>query len=277
MPRHELPEVTLRHLRSDNDYEACWQLQQEIWGLGMRDCVSPALLKVSQHVGGIAAGAFDGGGELLGFVWGISGFRDGRRAHWSHMLGIRPGARDAGLGARLKRFQRSALLELGVEEAYWTYDPLEARNAHLNFNRLGVEVEGYVRDQYGSGEGSTLHRGLGTDRFVVVWRLQGELTQAALAGRLPGDVSRVAELPVAHGGAGAGTAEPPGELDPLPEPPVRVEVPERIQDVKAEAPEVARGWRRMTRRCFEAYLDSGHRVSAFYRDRESGRCFYVVT
>jgi len=31
-------------------------------------------------------------------------------------------------------------LAAGIYEVRWTFDPLEARNAHLNFNHLGAEV-----------------------------------------------------------------------------------------------------------------------------------------
>lgn len=266
-------DLTLRCLRDEADYEACWNLQFEVWG-ELRDRVSPALLRVSQHVGGVAAGGFDGGGGLQGFVWGISGFRHGRPAHWSHMLGVRPGVRNRGLGRRLKLFQRERLLALGVETAYWTYDPLEARNAHLNFNRLGVEVESYVLDYYGSGEGSPLHRGLGTDRFIVAWRLSGERAEAALAGGLPGDPERFAAAPVAGSRLGADGLSHPLEEEPPEVAPLRVEIPADIQGLKAAAPEEARRWRWANRRVFQACLARGLEVRTFYRDPASGRCFY---
>ncbi|HWZ57452.1 MAG TPA: hypothetical protein VNW46_00650, partial [Gemmatimonadaceae bacterium] len=50
------------------------------------------------------------------------------------------------------------------------YDPLVARNAHFNINRLGAEIVEYVTDMYGT-TGSTLHGDVATDRFVVRWRL----------------------------------------------------------------------------------------------------------
>ena len=36
---------------------------------------------------------------------------------------------------------------LGAVVIYWTYDPLVARNAHLNFNVFGVRVAEYVEGQ----------------------------------------------------------------------------------------------------------------------------------
>ena len=51
--------IDLRPLRTDEDFAACVELQQLIWGDDVREMVPPALLKVCQRVGGIAAGAFD--------------------------------------------------------------------------------------------------------------------------------------------------------------------------------------------------------------------------
>src|SRR5919201_4895873 len=159
----------VRHVRTHEEYVSCVALQEETWGAAFSERAPAAILKVSQRLGGIAAGAFDAQDRLLGFVFGITGVEHGRLVHWSDMLAVRPEFRDHGIGRRLKEFQRDALRALGVELVYWTFDPLVARNAHLNFNRLGVRVAEYVIDMYGSDTDSALHRGLGTDRFVVAW------------------------------------------------------------------------------------------------------------
>jgi predicted GNAT superfamily acetyltransferase len=264
------PAVELRALASAEDYAACVELQRATWGQSFGEAVPGSILKICQQVGGVAAGAFDPGGRLLGLVFGLTGVRGGRIAHWSHMLAVAPGARDLGIGARLKLFQRDLLLPLGVESVLWTYDPLEARNAHLNLNRLGAEVVEYVEDMYANEMGSELARGIGTDRFILDWRIGGER------------VRRILEDPRAGEQVGGGetfTTAPlaglDGALPPVPESPrVRVEVPASIQDVKAERPDEAAAWRAVTRRAFESYLGKGYRVTAFYRDRETGRCFY---
>jgi predicted GNAT superfamily acetyltransferase len=260
------PAVELRALKSTADYAACVELQHATWGRSFAEAVPGSILKICQQVGGVAAGAFDPEGRLLGFVFGLTGVRGGRLAHWSHMLAVDPGARDLGLGTRLKLFQRDLLLPLGVESVLWSYDPLEARNAHLNLNRLGVEVQEYVEDMYAGEMGSELAHGIGTDRFIVNWRIAGPRAARALAGGLIGGGEVFAEAPLAR-------------LDgTLPEEPrVRVEVPASIQDLKAERPDEAAAWRAATRRAFEHYLGMGYKVTAFYRDRrdlETGRCFY---
>ena len=59
---------------------------------------------------------------------------------------------------------------MGIDLVEWTYDPLQALNAHLNFTKLGVVVEEYEENIYGVSS-SPLHSGSPTDRFVAEWRL----------------------------------------------------------------------------------------------------------
>jgi predicted GNAT superfamily acetyltransferase len=257
--------IVFRSLSSLPDYEACIELQRVTWGRDFSDVVPLSILKIVQKAGGIAAGAFSPEGRMLGFVLGLAGVKAGRIFHWSHMLAVDPEARDLGLGTRLKLYQRELLLEEKVEEVQWTYDPLEARNANLNFNHLGVGIAEYVEDMYEGELWSDLAKGIGTDRFIASWKIASERVVRALAGQRP-DSSRFREAPVANPGAET------GELPDAPR--VRIEIPENIQDVKTERPDEASAWRGSTRRAFEHYLGRGYRVDAFYRDPGEGRCFY---
>ena len=249
-------EITIRPLASRADCEACVELQVTIWG--PQDFVPASVLMVAQKVGAIAAGAFDSRGALLGCVFGLTGVRDGRIVHWSHFLAVRPDSRDLGLGRRLKQYQRRVLHSRGVTAVYWTFDPLVARNAHLNLNRLGAVVEEFVPDMYGAAGESTVDRLLGTDRFVVRWDLRGNPR-----GRR--GVSGLASVPVVN------AARAGGELVPAePELPavaqVRVAVPADIQVLKDRSPQVAQAWRSATRRALLHYLGRGLRVTRFLPD-----------
>jgi chorismate synthase len=257
--------ITFRPFASLADYAAGVELQRATWGRHFSDVVPLSVLKVTQKAGGIAAGAFSSDGRLLAFVYGLAGWVEGRPFHWSHMLAVDAGARDHGLGTRLKLYQREILLAAGVGEVHWTFDPLEARNAHLNFNHLGTEVAEYVEDMYAGEEGSELFAGIGTDRFILSWKIAGERVAGALADRRTGAEEPFRAAPVVN---------PDARIADLPDAPrVRVEIPRSIQDFKAEHPDAAPAWRASTRRAFEHYLARGYRVEAFYRDADQ-RCFY---
>ena len=282
-------DAAIRPFASRADYDACVRLQRETWGEDFVDVVPATILMVSQRVGGVSAGAFDADGRLLGFVFGISGIRAGELVHWSDMLAVRPEARGAGLGKRLKHFQRRQLLERGIRRMLWTYDPLVARNANLNLNSLGARPVEYVVHMYGDTR-SALHAGLDTDRFIVEWRLDedgptGGGTATAAAGTAHA---------VSHSrAAGSGRNEPAtaatemvrvvdpewlAQERPLPtDPRVRVAAPADIDGLKAAEPARARAWQQVQRRAFTWYLANGYRVSGFEHRRAPGDSHYLVT
>lgn len=263
-------DVTLRPLASRADYDACVRLQRETWGEDFADVVSPTILMVSQRVGGVAAGAFDTGGRLLGFVFGISGVRGGKPSHWSDMLAVRPEARRRGLGRRLKLYQRERLLASGIEVAWWSFDPLVAANANININALGALPVEYVPDMYGD-TGSTLHRGLATDRLVVEWRLTDARVERLLAGRS-------ARLPAALRTAPVVAPIRSGDIGELPVHAwVRIAAPADIDALKAADPDLARRWRQTHRRAFPWYLSRGFRVAGFQNAPPPADSHYLLT
>ena len=195
----DFPGITFRVMDTFDDFGKCVELQRATWGHDWTDVIPPSMLKVSQKVGGILAGAFDGQERLLGFVFGLTGIRDGKPAHWSHQLAVIPEQRNSGLGRQLKLFQRDLLLSAGVRVMYWTFDPLVARNAHLNLNRLGARIHEYVPDFYKGETSSELHSGVGTDRFIVRWPLADARTKRALAGKAVTDYAVYGGAPVVNG------------------------------------------------------------------------------
>ena len=265
-------DLTVRTVRP-GDYPQCEEIQRETWGDEFADLVPATLLMITQKLGGVVAGAFDGHGRLQGFIFGQTGVRDGRLLHWSHLMAVRGPLRGLGLGRHLKLYQRRLLLEIGVEVAEWTFDPLVSRNAHLNLNRLGAEPVEYQRDVYGDGSTSSLHSGIGTDRFVVRWRLDDDGVRARIEGGPPADPGDF-EAP-AVGSAGDGSPlDPPFEVPELPV--LRVEIPADVQAVKARDMDVAKRWRSATRHAFETGFDRGYRVSHLVHVPQTERSFYVL-
>ena len=141
-------------------------VENEVWGQDS-EVVPASLLVASIKRGGILIGAWDGS-RLVGFVWSMPGVRQGQLTHWSHMLGVRPEARGQGLGESLKRAQSERAIAAGCDLIEWTFDPLQAANAHLNLASLGCIASEYRVNTYGEMSGP-LHRGTPTDRLVAEW------------------------------------------------------------------------------------------------------------
>jgi predicted GNAT superfamily acetyltransferase len=268
--------IIIRQLIGHNEYLECLRIQRETWGENFMEVVSPAIQKVSQTLGGVTAGAFDESGMMLGFVFGMTGLKYGKPVHWSDMLAVRPEWRGKGVGRKLKLFQRDEVRKLGVETMYWTYDPLEAVNAYLNLNRLGARVSEYVENMYATDEGSTLHAGLGMDRFIVQWNLKEERVERALSEETLPIEEQAHSAPVLNTSiTGTGEVVPvEGEL--VDAPVIRVEIPSDIQNMKNKSPNAGSGWRLNTRRVFKHYLSRRYEVDAVYREREVDRCYYIL-
>jgi len=278
--------ISIRRVQTPDEYAECVAIQTETWGEGFTERVPATILRIAQYTGGVTAGAFAADGRLLGFVFGMTGVRDGRLIHWSDLLAVRPEARDHGLGRRLKLYQRDLIQPLGVESMYWTFDPLVARNAHLNLTRLGAHVAEYVPDLYGAETGSAVHGALGTDRFIVVWNIGHSNNGDHGFGTVATDVVQGASDTGfgADGEAGAERAPlinacrdgdgVPSEGELIDAPVVRVQVPHDIMTVIHRDASVARRWRDTTRRAFLWYLGRGYEVAAFQPDPEAGRPFY---
>ncbi|MFQ5689272.1 MAG: hypothetical protein ACE5HQ_03255 [Gemmatimonadota bacterium] len=263
----------IRSLSRPEEYAACVALQRDTWGTEYDGIVPASLLMVNQKVGGVVAGAFDAHGRLLGTVFSLAGFREGRPAHWSHMLAVAADARGHGLGVRLKLFQRREVLRQGVDTIFWTYDPLVARNAHMNLNRLGAEVDRFVPNLYGESD-SPLHRGP-TDRFIVRWRLESERAKAAMEGRLCGPHPEIRAAPLICGRLDAEGAPEVSSSDAWRNAGVvRVEIPGELERLLERDPGEARAWREATGRAFSRALARGYSVAGFYRDLEAARSFY---
>jgi len=269
--------IVIRPLQSSQDYRAFEALQKEVWGNSISEVISSSMAAIVQKIGGIAAGAFDESGQMVGLVFGFTGYKDGLLVHWSHMLAVREGLRNSGVGRQLKLYQRERLLTLGVDEVYWTFDPLVARNAFFNFNRLGVSANEYVVDMYGPGDDSELFRGLGTDRLVVVWRISKEYIKSALEGRPTFDPRPYAKTPVVVSrGVEDDQTSPPVLRKDVHEERIRIEIPPDIHLVRDTSTSAASSWRSMTRTAFQCALVDHYEISGFYRDETSGRCFYCL-
>ena len=258
------------------------QLERDIWGPAYDDVVPVPILAVSVHSGGILIGAFDErrtpNGErsetMVGFVYSLPGIKDGKPTQWSHMAGVLPSYQSAGIGYQLKLLQRERTIAGGLDLVQWTYDPLQAMNAHLNFAKLGVVCDEYAVNIYGMSA-SPLHGGNPTDRFVADWHVR----DARVDDRLRGGAPLAPVMTVEP----AGRARPAGEwLEPaasdlsLDARRISIEIPTGFTDMLSHAPDLALEWRMTTRALFTTYFGRGYRAVEFFLDRSSRRGTYLL-
>jgi predicted GNAT superfamily acetyltransferase len=180
--------VVIRECATTEEFDACVRLQREAFGLPDLEISPRRHMIVSRRAGGWALGAFVEN-RLVGFVLHLVAVRNKSEIiGYSHMMAVARSAQNMGVGAQLKWAQRErALLE---ERRYikWTWDPMQARNAHFNLNRLGVTVRAYDTNFYGTDYLTFPHEradghGLDSDRLSAEWDLLAPRVLELAAGR----------------------------------------------------------------------------------------------
>ena len=290
--------MQLRTLTTIEEFRQVLALEQRVWGYqAAEDSVPAMMLLVSSRIGGLVVGAFDPSASsgspraassgdqerLVGFAYAMPGIRDGKPYQWSHMLAVDADHRDAGLGWRLKLEQRRLVMASGLDLIAWTFDPLQAGNAHLNFAKLGTVAREYHEDAYPDSS-SALHAGTPTDRLVAEWwlrseRVVGRLDGAAReAGRGAGEGRR--ELTAANlvnqVREGRRWLEPAGHDLALDAARLGVVVPTGFTEMQQRDLPLARDWRSATREIFESCLARGYVVEDFILDRPARRGTYLL-
>jgi predicted GNAT superfamily acetyltransferase len=240
--------VLVRQVTTIEEYDACIDLQREVFGLPDLEISPRRHLIVSNQGGGWTLGAF-AGNQLVGFVHHLAAVRGDEIFGYSHMMAVAPAYQNRGVGARLKWAQRARALAEGRELIRWTFEPTRARNAHFNLNRLGVTVRSYAVNFYGTdyvtnpAEKASGVSGIDSDRLFASWELRSPQVEALADG---------------------------GEYS-LPQPDAVIEIPADYSALLQSDPEAARREQLRVREDFLKALDSGLVCRGFERDAEKPR------
>ncbi len=272
-----MPSLTYRDLRTLEEYAQVVELERIVWGPGYEEVVPVPILAVTVLRGGILIGAF-GEERMVGFVYSFPGIKHGRPTQWSHMLGVLPEVRNDGVGKQLKLLQRERAMAMGLDLIEWTYDPLQALNAHLNFVKLGVVVEEYEENVYGTSQ-SPLHAGNPTDRFVAEWWIRKPHVERRIApiGSIPLRSNEWTDAKPVNRVALAGEWLESVDVD-LSRDARRlvVDIPMGFTEMLTGNPELAVAWRICTRAIFTTYFDRGYRAVDFTLDRAGRKGAYLL-
>lgn len=272
--------VVVKELTTIAEMHEAEAIQRDVWGLPDIDVVPASQMKAAAHAGGHLAGAF-AADEMVGFAYGLVALphddgTTGIGLH-SHMVAVREQGRQRGTGKALKWFQRQWCLDRGMRWMTWTFDPLQARNANLNFQHLGVVSREYLVDFYGVMSGP-----LGSDasdRLVALWLIDTERVRSRLvAGPAIGASSGQAGTWLLHPDDIAGGADDGGDavsatvgkrlhstLGRGGDGAARlfVAVPADVAGLRTHRPEVVKSWRDGIRAAIIPALESGYQVIGF--------------
>jgi chorismate synthase len=280
-------QITMRPLETIDEFHACEEIQKLAWSTGDELVVPAHMLLAVVKSGGLLLGAFNQQEQMVGFVLGLLARRfppgpgtlpaEGL-CHHSHMLGVHPDWWGQGIGYRLKLAQREVALGRGLTLMNWTFDPLERRNATLNFAKLGAVCRTYLVNLYGVMDDS-LNVGLSSDRFQVDWWLRSPRVEQRVAGERPS--LDVADLR-ARGAALVNPAtmgqdnlpRPAGPPAKLEDEQLLVEVPSDFQALKRADMTLACAWRETTRTIFQAAFAQDYTATEYLY--QAGRSYYLL-
>jgi len=265
MPNSSPSQIGIRDLKSIDDLSQLKGVEKQVWGMADEDALPLTLAIACKAAGNIFVGAFDKE-KLIGFAFGFLGREHGQTTIHSHMLAVLDAYRHLDLGSRLKQAQRERAMAMGVHEMTWTFDPLQSRNAHFNFSKLGVVSETYKVDFYGPETSSKLHQN-GTDRLWVRWMLNSRRVRDRLAGKN----ARSETLDALKLLAPLVRFDPSGKpacgdvAEALGRQRLSIEIPGDILEVERSDMGLAREWRETTRGAFREALKAGFLVTEFCR------------
>lgn len=290
-----MSDISIRDLTTIDEFRRVVALEQQIWGYtDPGDLVTVPVFIFTVHRGATLIGAFapsvphapvdapeqaslSGSGLMVGFAYGVVGMKEQRPMQWSHMAGVLPEFR-GGLGFRLKLAQRERALAQGLDLIEWTFDPLQAMNAHFNFAKLGCVADEYAVNFYGEST-SALHRGTPTDRLVASWNIAEPhvIRRIDQPAGLRARAHDVAEAPVANITSIEAGWRTIGRLNTeIDDRRLWIEIPTGFTEMQQRAPDRALQWRLQTRELFETYFSRGYRAVDFLLHREQGFGRYLL-
>jgi predicted GNAT superfamily acetyltransferase len=242
-------EIEVRDVATIEEFDKCIELQREAFALPELEISPRRHLIVTRRAGGWTLGAFDSQ-EMVGFVHHMIAVREQNEIiGYSHMMAVAKAYQNRGVGARLKWAQRARAISEGRNFIKWTWDPMQARNAHFNLNRLGVNVRAYGVNFYGTDYSTipketneSIH--LDSDRLFADWQLDSRRVKHLAEGRAP---------------------------EPLPAPAATIEIPPDWSTLVSQDLAAARREQLRVRAEFEEAFAAGLVCSSFQRDEAHPR------
>jgi predicted GNAT superfamily acetyltransferase len=196
-------------------------------------------------------------------VYSFPAIFEGKLVQHSHHLAVLPKFQGYGIGKALKWAQRDGAVKRGYDCITWTFDPLQAKNANLNFHALGGICRTYLPDFYGMGSALNLGPRIATDRLLMEWLIREKGVARIRRGRSenyePGSLPKALEKR-----SPSPDSRPVSPRLTLHDKCILAEVPLAIKDWRKEKKfDLIAAWQAGLRRVLTHYFSSGYAVVNF--------------
>jgi len=255
------PEITIRRPHTPAEYKALQEAQKKAWGITQDGYVVPVATMVgAQHHGGLVLGAFLPDGQAAGLSFSFMGRVHGELCLYSQLTGVVPGFQGRGIGGQMKWAQWEFAKKHEIPIIAWAFDPFQTGNAHFNMHMLRARARRFLDDMYGPRT-DALNAGVPTDRLIAEWSTAHDPRQV----RNPEfDIDAAEKLIETHR-ISSGILAVAFVVESLRDDVVLLEIPEKIQEIQATAPEQASRWRAAVREAFHRAFREGYAVTDFIR------------
>ena len=165
----------------------------------------------------------------------------------SQLLGVVPELRGKGIGVALKRVQAMCARREGIAVIHWTVDPLQFRNALLNFGHLKTIAFDFHPDHYAFR--NKLNR-LAASRLKIAWFIDSPYvkdTQSTGSSLVTRDLCACTSIRKVNDGWATPKLTEDAQI-------IAIEIPSDWTQVQNEDIDVARRWRETTDTIFQHYI-----------------------
>ena len=268
-------DVRVSRASKPQDYDACVQLQREVWGsTGSNNLVGSPLLVIANRYGGSLLTAQDPGGQVVGFSLAVLCQEpDGAPFWWSHGTLVLPDWQHKDIGVALKLAQRRDALDRGIKEVRWAFDPFHLVTAHFSIRKLGSVIRHMAEDLCGT-RADLLNAGLMSDCLLAEWHLES----ARVTDRISGNAGLILrDLDGLLRIVEAVNQRPEAPNLTLEETVLLMEVPRDFEAIAQKDRPLALEWQQTVRAACRHYLGRGYAITDFMLvERPRAQALYVL-
>ena len=267
-------DVRISRASKPQDYDACIQLQRELWGFTGGDAlVGLPLLAIGNRYGSSVLTAKDPNGQIVGFSLAVL-CQEARRAPfwWSYVTAVLPNRQGKAIGFQLKVAQRKDALDHGIKEIWWAVDAFQLKTAHFGFRKLGCITKQLEENLYGIRDDS-LREGLNFDCLLAEWHLES----SRVVDRVKGNPGQILSNSDSLQRIVKAVGNRPEALNlALDESFLLMEIPRHFDTIIETDRQLAVEWQKTVRAACRHYLGRGYAITDFLlAERPHALALYV--